>query len=79
MARDYQRQSALAHLHLHTRAGAGPPDAALTLCERPYRAQLLLRGNVADADFVAAVAQVLGVGLPQEPNTSAGADGWNAL
>ena len=79
MARDYQRQSALAHLHLHTRAGAGPPDAALTLCERPYRGQLLLRGNVADADFVAAVAQVLGVGLPQEPNTSAGTDGCNAL
>lgn len=79
VAKDYQRQSALAHLHLHARAGKGLADAAVTLCERRYRSQLLLRGDAADTGFVTAVAQVLGVGLPLEPNTSAGTDGCNAL
>lgn len=79
MASDYQRQSALAHLHLHARVGKGMPDAAVTLCERPYRGQLLLRGEVSDAGFATAIAQVLGVGLPMEPNTSASAKRCTAL
>lgn len=79
MARDYQRQSALAHLHLHARASKVPADAAVTLCECPYRGQLLLRGEATDTGFAAAVAHVLGLGLPIAPNTSASAGRCSAL
>ncbi len=77
MASDYQRQSALAHLHLHARASKAATEAAVTLCEHPYRGQLLLRGEVSDA--VTAVAKVLGAELPMKPNTSASADRRTAL
>jgi sarcosine oxidase subunit gamma len=79
VASDYQRQSALAHLHLHARVSKTPADADFTLCERPYRGQLLLRGEATDMGFAAAVTQVLGVGLPAEPNTSARAGQCAAL
>jgi sarcosine oxidase subunit gamma len=42
--------------------------------ERPFRGYLNLRGSPADAAFVRATGQVLGVGLPIEPNTVSTAD-----
>jgi sarcosine oxidase subunit gamma len=70
MAKDYLRQSALAHLHLEA-LGVDDPDAAgVVLCERPFRGQLALRGNSADHEFVEGVQGVLGVGVPLDPNTA---------
>jgi sarcosine oxidase subunit gamma len=69
MAKDYLRQSALAHLHLEA-LGVDDPDAAgVVLCEQPFRGQFSLRGNSADHKFVDGVQGVLAVGVPLEPNT----------
>ena len=49
--------------------------AALELYERPFLAQVGLRGDANDAGFRAAVASVTGLEPPQEPNCSVGSDG----
>ncbi|MDH3671873.1 MAG: sarcosine oxidase subunit gamma [Gammaproteobacteria bacterium] len=69
MAKDYLRQSALAHLHLAALGVDDPDGAGVVLCERPFRGQLSLRGNSADHEFVEGVQGVLGVGAPLDPNT----------
>lgn len=60
MAKDYLRQSALAHLHLEALGVDDPGAAGVSLCERPFRGQLALRGNSADHEFVEGVQGVLG-------------------
>ncbi len=69
MDKDYLQQSALAHFHLAARAGARPNAAGVTLCERPRRGQLVLRGDIGSRAFVSALRRVLGVGAPRAPNT----------
>lgn len=71
MAEEYLRQSPLAHVHLEARAVSDPGDAGVTLCERPFRGQLALRGDTQDKAFLSGVKQVLGVEVPAEPNTVA--------
>ena len=62
MVESYLRQSPLAPLGLLARA-APDTDAGVTLCERPFRHQVNLRGG-------AAVARAAGIALPREPNTA---------
>ncbi len=71
MAERQLRQSALAHLGLEARALEAPAEAGISMCERGFRDQLALRGNVGDKAFVAAVEQVLGVAPPAQANTVA--------
>ncbi|MDX1593829.1 MAG: sarcosine oxidase subunit gamma family protein [Gammaproteobacteria bacterium] len=47
------------------------PDAAVTLVEIPFQGLVNLRGRPDDAEFMAAVAGVLGIEPPQGPNTVA--------
>lgn len=70
MAKDYLRQSALAHLHLEAFCVDDPGAAGVFLCERPFKGQLALRGNSADHEFIEGVQVVLGVGVPLHPNTA---------
>jgi sarcosine oxidase, subunit gamma len=74
MVESYLRQSPLAPLGLLARAAADA-DAGVTLCERPFRHQVNLRGD-------AAVAKAAGIALPTKPNTASenalwlGPDEW---
>lgn len=73
MAEPYLRQSPLAHLHLMARAAAsskegGNGEAGVTLSERPYAGQLILRGDAEDPRFMAAVEEALGLAPPVRPN-----------
>lgn len=70
MAKDYLRQSALAHLHLEALGVDDPGAAGVLLCERPFKGQLALRGNSADHEFVEGVQGVLRVGVPLDANTA---------
>lgn len=74
----YLRTSALSHLQLLARARQ-PENAGITMRERPFRGQLALRGEGANARFVAAAGNGLGFDLPVEPNTAAGEGGITAL
>jgi sarcosine oxidase subunit gamma len=69
MDKDYLQQSALAHFHLAARAATRTGAAGVTLCERPWRGQLVLRGDIGSRAFVSALRQVLGVRVPRTPNT----------
>lgn len=73
MAEDFLRQSALAHLHLAARTTDDPGEAGLVLCERPFRAQIDLRGDAAQKRFRDAVEGAAGVAPPRKPNTVAAA------
>ena len=70
MAERYRRRSALAHLGLEARASAVAGDAGVTLRESPMRGLLVLRGDVAGAEFRGAVAAVLGLEPVVEPLTA---------
>ena len=76
MAEPYQRQSALAHLGLATRAAADRDrsDAGVRLGERAFPSQLNLRGDPANEAFMDAVAGVIGRAPPTVPNTWTGKD-----
>ena len=63
-------ESPLAHLRLPARTRAAPVDVAVTLCERAFRGQFVLRGDAADQMFTAAVEQAVGASLPTVPNTA---------
>jgi sarcosine oxidase subunit gamma len=67
MAERYLRQGPLAHLELAARVGAGPTGARVTLCDRGFLDQLVLRGT-GDEAFGAAVEAVLEVAPPTVPN-----------
>ena len=71
MPEAYQRQTALSHLHLGARgvADAGLMDAGVRLAELPGRALINLRGDIADAAFVAAVKKAVGVEPPAKAGT----------
>ncbi len=71
MADSFLRHSPLAHLGLAARATEGVAEAGVTMCERPYRGLVNLRGPAGDEAFDAAVKKALGVDLPVEPNTTA--------
>ena len=67
MVESYLRQSPLAPLGLLARA---VPDAAgITLCERPFRHRVNLRGG-------ADVAEAVGPALPSQPNTATESALW---
>lgn len=53
-------------------------EGAVALQARPYAAKFSLRGRADDADFRDAVATILGLDLPLQPNTASG-DGRRAL
>ncbi|MCP5151959.1 MAG: sarcosine oxidase subunit gamma [Ectothiorhodospiraceae bacterium] len=72
MAEQHGRQSALAGLGLDAQAristrGAG--EAGVRLGERPWRAQLALRGDPESEAFLTGVESVLGVAPPTAPLT----------
>ena len=67
-------ESPLHHHVAHTNA----VDAGVVMTEDKFRGHLNLRGNPQDADFMAAVASVLGMALPTEPNTSVRVNGFVA-
>jgi sarcosine oxidase subunit gamma len=79
MHRNYLQQSALAHFHLAARASARPRAAGVTLCERPWRGQLVLRGDIGSRAFASALRRVLGVSVPRAPNTAKQKDGTMIL
>ena len=65
------RRSALSHF-FGAAASSGPADgAAVVISERPFLGHLNLRGDPDDAGFTGAAENVLGFGLPTEPNTVA--------
>ncbi len=70
MVEPYLRQSALAHRGLRRGDTEAPAEAGITLCERPFRALIGLRGGAEDATFLSAVKSAAGVDLPIEPNTT---------
>jgi sarcosine oxidase subunit gamma len=71
MTESYLRQSPLAHLSLAARVTNAPGEAGVLLCERPFRAQINLRGEVAAKRFRDAVETAAGVVSPRQPNTVA--------
>ena len=79
MTESYLRQSALAHLGLAARVTGAPGEAGVLLCERPFRAQINLRGDVAAKRFRDAVEGVVGVAPPRQPNTTASAGAITAF
>ncbi len=54
-------------------AGMVSPTAGITLTETPYVGKVNIRGDAGDPKFADAVAKVVGVALPIEPNTVADA------
>lgn len=56
-----------------------PGEAGVSLCERPFRGQLALRGDCQDPAFVKGVQQALGVNVPAESNTVSKKKGVSAL
>ena len=70
MPERFQWQSALANLGLEARALASAEEAGVVLRERRTGAQLAIRGDAGNAEVVAAVEEVLGLGLPIEPKTA---------
>lgn len=66
---DGRRESPLARFGLPARAQAQRADARLVCAERPFLGHINLRGDAGDPRFVAAVAGIVGTGLPIVPNT----------
>lgn len=72
MSESVRRESPLVRFDAARRAAdAAPGEAEVMLGERPFLGHLNLRGDAADAQFVSAVSEVLGVAPPLEPNTVA--------
>lgn len=78
MAEEYQRQSALDHLHLAARGPEPVGAAAVRLAERKFTGKINLRG-AAEAAFLDAVAGAIGVRPATEAGCVAEADGRAAL
>ena len=57
----------------------GPTDAGVTLTEIPFQTRLVLRGQLADKTFTAAVKDALGIAPPTEPGTVASAKASRVL
>lgn len=65
------RESPLVRFELPVRALATCADARAICAERPFLGHINLRGDADNAQFVAAVADVVGTVLPIAPNTVA--------
>ena len=70
MADNYRRQSPLAHLGLEARSSQQSDAATVSLREQPFHGQITLRGDTGKAAFVNGVKKVLGLSLPDTPNTA---------
>lgn len=57
----------------------GADQTALSLCERPFRGHLNLRGQPDDSVFMQAMKTAIGLALPVEPNTVTVGDDVKAL
>jgi sarcosine oxidase, subunit gamma len=73
------RQSALAHLGLAARTVATIGDAGIGVTVVGPVRQLALRGESADADFLAAAEAALGTAPPTQPNTASSAGDLTVL
>ena len=71
MAERFRRRSALAHLGLEGRAAVAVPLAGVELGECRIRGLLVLRGDVASAEFRDAVSTAIGIEPVVEPLTAA--------
>ena len=71
MADRFRRRSALAHLGLEGRAAVAVPHAGVELAECRIRGLLVLRGDVASAEFRDAVSTAIGIEPVVEPLTAA--------
>ena len=69
-----RRESPLARFDLSVRASAKCADARVICAERSFLGHINLRGDADNAQFVAAVADVVGTVLPIAPNTVARGD-----
>lgn len=78
VAEEYQRQSALDHLHLAARGSEPIGGAAVRLVERKFTGKINLQG-VAEPAFLDAVAGAIGVRPGTEAGRVAQADGRAAL
>ncbi len=63
------RESPLVRFALPARAEVECVGARVICAERPFLGHVNLRGNPGDAQFVAAVARVVGAAVPTTPNT----------
>lgn len=74
MVNAYLRQSPLAHLHLEARhqTTSQLTRSGITLSERPYATQIVIRGQTTDPAFVQGIEKALSVSLPVTPCTSSG-------
>ena len=66
----YRRQSPLAKLGLQARVRQNDNKATVSLSEQPFRGQITLRGDTANAAFAKGVKKVFGLSLPEKPNTA---------
>ena len=64
-----RRESPLVQVYEAGRPRPSPDEAGVRLMERPFLGHVNLRGDHAEPAFLEAVASVLGLGLPLEPNT----------
>ena len=78
MASESLRQGPLDHLGIAARSSASINDAAVVLAERPFRDVIDLRGQL-NGPFGTAVADVLGIALPDRSPLSNSAEGISAL
>jgi len=78
VAEDYQRQSALDHLHLAARAAEPLGGAVVRLTEHRFSGKINLRGTPEPA-FLDAVAAAVGVRPATQSGVAAQADGRAAL
>ena len=78
MAEDYQRQSALDHLHLAARSAGPIGDAAVRLSEKRFSGKINLRGSPEPA-FLDAVAASIGARPATESGAIAQAEGCAVL
>lgn len=56
-------------------AGAAQPEGGITLTEVPFLGKVIIRGDSSNSAFADAVAKVVGVALPIDPNTVASGSG----
>lgn len=69
MSNNVQQQSPLAHTQWLPYPADAADAAAIALRERPLLQMITLRGDPADAGFMAAAQAALGVALPTQANT----------
>lgn len=79
MSDPIRQESPLVERITDQRRAESPDHAGVTLRERPFLGYLNLRGDLGDGDFGKAVRGVVGLDLPEAPNTFVENDRFTAI